>query len=52
MAGSVFSNDKIFSLLLVSRSVRDIGYFDLYKGVHNSSLIYLTKIDEDRKGDR
>lgn len=52
MACHVFSNGKIFSLLLVARSVRDTGYFDLCKGVQYSSLVCPTKIDEDRRSGR
>lgn len=52
MACPVFSNGKIFSLLLVARSIRHIGHFDSCKGVQNSSLVCLTMMDRDEKGDR
>lgn len=52
MACPVFSNGKIFSLLLVPKRVRDIGHFDLCKGILNSSLVCLTKINEDKKDGR
>ena len=52
MACPVFSNGKIFSLLLVARSIRDVAYLALCKGIQNSSLVWLTRIDEDGKGGR
>lgn len=47
MACPVFSNDKIFSLLLVARNIGHMGYFDSCKGVQNSSLVCLPMMDRD-----